>query len=182
MKDELIKQGVLLILKGLEVDLGDRNFLETPDRVLRVYKELFGQPRTEVRVFEEEHDEMVTLRNHRTWGLCPHHLLPVEYNISACYIPTDRVVGLSKIARIIDDANAGPCLQESIAPGIVDRLMLSAGALGAGCVVAGRHGCMRMRGVKTSGDVITSAVRGALKDKAEARAEFLALVRSEPWN
>lgn len=174
MKKNLIELGVRNILEGLEVDRNDRNYKDTPARVARVYEELFTSP-CDLRTFPETHDEMVVLRHHTTWGLCPHHLLPVQYDVSACYIPTGQVVGLSKIARIIDGVLDGPILQESFAPRVADTFMDN-GALGAGCIVVGRHGCMQMRGVKTTGDVVTSAMRGALLDKPAARAEFLALV------
>ncbi len=176
MKDHLIKHGVEMILKGLEVNPDDRNYADTPDRVVRFYRELFEKPELKLPTFEEAYDEMVLLRHYRTWGLCPHHLLPVEYTISVGYIPQRRVVGLSKLARIVESALDGPLLQEALAPRVADRLM-GLGAQGAGCVVVGKHGCMRVRGIKTRGSVVTSCMRGAFFKKPEARAEFLALVK-----
>lgn len=177
MNDELILAGVSYILRGLEVDLDDRNYKDTPDRVLRWYKELLNpRPTDAVPFFGEERDEMVVLRNHATTGICPHHLLPVEFTVSVGYIPQGNVVGLSKLARMVNSSLDKPLLQETLAPLVADRLM-GIGALGAGCIVRGRHGCMRLRGVKTSGDVVTSAMRGVFLTKPEARAEFLDLVR-----
>lgn len=175
MNEELIKEGVGMILQGLGVDESDRNFKDTPERVVRVYKELFESESLALPEYEEEYDEMVILRGHVSWGICPHHLLPVKYVSSLGYIPTRGVIGLSKLARIVDTAIDGPILQESLAPRIVDRLM-ELKALGAGCVVIGEHGCMRMRGVRTMGDVVTSAMRGVLLTKPEARSEFLNLI------
>ncbi len=172
---ELIERGVGYILEGLGVDKNDRNFKDTPKRVANVYRELFESAPLDLPMYEEEYDEMVILRHHNAWGICPHHLLPVRYTISVGYVPTHGVVGLSKLARIVDAALDGPILQEALAPRIVYRLM-ELEALGAGCVVVGEHGCMRMRGVRTLGDVVTSAMRGVLLTKPEARAEFLSLI------
>jgi GTP cyclohydrolase I len=176
MQDYLIEEGVKMILQGLEVDLDDRNYKDTPNRVLRFYKELFEKPALELPEFDEPHDEMVILRHHKTWGMCPHHLLPVEYTVSVGYLPRGRVIGLSKLARIVDKALDGPLLQEALAPRVVTQLM-AIGSEGAGCVVIGKHGCMQVRGIKTTGNVITSCMRGAFLNKAEARAEFLALIK-----
>lgn len=176
MKEDMIMMGVVNILQGLEVDLNDRNYKDTPARVARVYKELFDKPPLKLPEFFEDHDEMVVLRHHKAYGLCPHHLLPVKFNVSVGYIPQGRVIGLSKLARIVDEAIDAPILQEALAPRVVQRLV-DIGALGAGCVVVGHHGCMQVRGIKTSGNVVTSCLRGALLDQAETRAEFLALIK-----
>lgn len=178
MDETLIKQGVEFILDGLGVDRSDRNFKDTPARVFRMYKELFEKEYTALPVYDEpKNDEMIILRNHATWGMCPHHLLPVEYAISIGYIPKGQVLGLSKLARLAEQSSCGLRLQESVAPIVVEFLMTKLAALGAGCIVTGRHGCMRVRGVKTNADVITSALRGAIFDKPEARAEFFRLTR-----
>lgn len=176
MDEHLIAYGVRYILKGLGVDTSDRNYHDTPARVVRFYKELFEKPPLQLPEFDEAHDEMVLLRHHETWGLCPHHLLPVRYTVSIGYLPGGRVIGLSKLARIVDAALDGPLLQEALAPRVVTQLM-GIGSLGAGCVVVGRHGCMQVRGIKTTGDVVTSCMRGVFLEKLEARAEFLSLIR-----
>src|SRR5262245_43589868 len=180
MKDHLILQGVKLMLMGLEVNPNDRNYIKTPHRVLSTFKELFDKPSTFPPVFEEKYDEMVVMRHHSTWTLCPHHLLPVSLDISIAYIPKGGVVGLSKMARIAEMCLAKPMLQEELTHEIADAMMnnIQPVPAGAGCVVEGDHLCMRMRGVKTKGRVTTSAMRGALLEKPEARSEFLALVRN----
>jgi GTP cyclohydrolase I len=169
--------GVQLILEGLGVDLKDRNYIKTPWRVLELYRELFNKKFTFPPVYEERYDEMIIMRHHQTWTLCPHHLLPVHLDISVAYVPNGGVVGLSKLCRIAESVLNKPAMQESITHDIADALMknINPTPLGAGCIVRGEHLCMRMRGVKTSGSVVTSAMRGVLLQKPEARAEFLAL-------
>ncbi len=176
MNEEKIEASVRLLLEGLEVDPNDRNYKDTPARVLRFYKELFETPDLDVPFFDEIYDEMVVLRNHTAWGVCPHHLLPVHYTVHCCYISSGRVMGLSKLARIVNTCIKGPMLQEALAVHVVKFLMAST-AKGAGCVVIGQHCCMQMRGVKTSGEVVTSAMRGALLTDLNARQEFLALLK-----
>jgi GTP cyclohydrolase I len=176
MRQDLIQRGVKLILEGMGVNLEDQNYKDTPGRVYRFYRELFEKKPLDLPTFEEATDEMVVLRGHRTWGLCPHHLLPVEYTVSVGYLPTGQVVGLSKLARIVEASLTGPLLQESLAINVVDKLQ-TLKPLGSGCVVVGAHGCMRTRGIKTSGDVVTSAMRGVFLDKPEVRAEFFNLIK-----
>jgi len=179
MDEVLIKLGVASILDGLGVDRNDRNFLDTPDRVFRLYKELFEKQFTSLPVYDEpRNDEMIILRGHRTWGMCPHHLLPVDYSVSVGYIPTGQVLGLSKLARLVEQETSGFRLQESIGPSITEYLMTKVSSMGAGCIITGKHGCMRIRGVKTTGDVITSALRGVIFERPEARAEFFRLAHS----
>lgn len=182
MKDHLIVQGVKLILQGLEVNTNDRNYIKTPHRVLDAYKEMFTRRTEFPPVFEEKYDEMVVMRHHTAWTLCPHHLLPVLLDISVGYVPNGGVVGLSKLARIAEMHLTGPILQETATNGIADDLInrISPPPLGAGVVIEGEHLCMKMRGLRTSGKVTTSAMRGSLLNKPETRAEFLALVRNSP--
>lgn len=180
MKDHLIIQGVKLILKGLEVNTEDRNYIKTPWRVLDAYKEFFERKQAFPATFAEEYNEMVVMKGHETWAVCPHHLLPVHLTVSIGYVPNGTVVGLSKMARIADRCLVAPVLQELLTNQIADSIMnqIKPTPMGAGVVVEGEHLCMRMRGVKTAGTITTSAMRGAFFTKPETRAEFLALVRN----
>ena len=179
MNEAKIVQGVKLILEGLEVDTKDRNYIKTPFRVKDMLKELFTKPAQFPQVFEEKYDEMVVLCGHKTWTLCPHHLLPVELTIHIAYIPQGGVVGLSKMARIAEAYLSKPTLQETLTHDVADGMMnnIKPNPLGAACVIEGAHLCMRMRGIKTTSRVVTSAMRGSFLTKPEARQEFLALTR-----
>lgn len=110
--------------------------------------------------------------------MCPHHLLPVEYNISVGYIPHGKVLGISKLSRLVEVLAKRPVLQETLTHDIVDYLNMSLGVAGAICEVEGVHFCMKMRGVKQQNSkMITSAISGVFKDKNNgARAEFLQLI------
>lgn len=180
MNEAKIINGVKLILQGLELDPTDRNYIKTPWRVLGVFKELFGKPTQFPPVYEEQYDEMIVMKHHTTWGMCPHHLLPVALDISIAYVPRGGVVGLSKMARIAEMCLSKPVLQESLTHQIVDTMMdkIKPTPNGAGCVVEGKHLCMAMRGVKSTGTVTTSAMRGVFLDKPATREEFLNLVRN----
>lgn len=173
-----IERGVRLILEGINADLSDRNYKGTPSRVARMYREMLSPPRNSLRTFEEHHDNMVILRGHTAFGLCPHHLLPVEMRVSLAYIPRKRVLGLSKLARAVDEHLTTPILQESLTDTIAHCLHERLEPLGVGVVIVGSHGCMRYRGVRTNADVITSAVTGVFRNVAGARDEFLRLVGS----
>ena len=173
-----IEKGVRLILDGIGVDVNDRNYAGTPRRVARMYKEIFTPPRNNFRTFEEHHDNMVVLRGHRVFGMCPHHLLPVEMRVSLAYIPRKRVLGLSKLARAIEDHLHAPVLQEALTDNIAKSLQERIDPLGVAIVIVGVHGCMRFRGIKTTADIITSAVTGVFRNTPGAREEFLRLVGS----
>jgi GTP cyclohydrolase I len=170
-----IEQGVRLILEGLEVDLSDRNYKETPKRVARMYRELFTPHRNTYAVFPESHQNMIMLRGHEVVTLCPHHLLPVRMKVFLGYIPNKQVLGLSKLARCIEDHLTEPKLQEALTDEIAQYLQLRLDPKGVACVVVGQHGCMRDRGVHTTADVVTSCMTGAFFTNQISREEFLRL-------
>jgi GTP cyclohydrolase I len=180
MKDHLILEGVKLILQGLEVDPNDQNYIKTPWRVLETYKELFNHVTPFPPTFKDAYTEMLVARHHKAWGMCPHHLLPVHLDVSIGYIPAGSVVGLSKLARIANHALGKPILQEAVTQDIVDSLMtkIKPTPKGAACVIEGQHLCMQMRGVKTPGNVVTSAMQGLFLTDPATRSEFLSLVRN----
>ena len=178
MYDEKIIAGVRLILEGLEVDLHDQNYLETPYRVLKSYKEWFGNDHDEYPTFEERHNELILLRNHQEIAICPHHLLPVKLSCTVAYIPRTHVLGLSKLARIIRGCLQGPILQETLTDKVADFLYNRIeNCQGSACIIEGSHDCMQTRGIRTSGTIITSAMRGAFRENATTRMELLALCR-----
>lgn len=179
MKDHLIVKGIKFILEGLEVDTKDRNYVKTPWRVLEFYKEMFtNKPKSFPAVFKDDYSGMVLMRNHLTWTVCPHHLLPVRLKVHIAYIPAGGVVGVSKLARIVEAELTEPVMQETLTTKVADALMnnIQPTPIGAACIIAGEHLCMKMRGIRSAGDVITSAVRGVFLNKPAARDELMKLV------
>lgn len=167
MKMHLIEKGVSYILKGLEIDERDGNFIETPERVARWYAELFGQESGEFASFKEEYTDFILLRGHKMWSLCPHHLLPVELKVSLAYVPGRDVLGLSKLARLLNECNDGPLLQERFTKVALTAINNATNrtCLGAAVLVQGIHGCMRIRGVKSEADLLTYKFEGCFDDK-----------------
>lgn len=178
MNHRCIEEGVRLILKGLDCDTHDRNFADTPERVARAYAELFdgNGDHNEYATFPETYADFILLRGHVIWSLCPHHLFPVRFNCSIAYIPNGKVLGLSKLARVLSDCNDGPVLQEAFTRLSVSRLEEIVHSQGAACYVEGTHGCMQIRGVKSSGDVTTSAFTGTFRSDLTLQQRFFQLI------
>jgi GTP cyclohydrolase I len=175
-----IEHGVALILEGLigKEWTADRNYSGTPTRVARFYEEMFRERPFTLTTFEEEHKQMICLLHHTDYTLCPHHLLPVRFDISCAYIPEKRVLGLSKLVRLIQNHFEEPILQEMLTDSLADELMhASSDVLGAAVLIYGDHACMQIRGPHSTGRAATSAMRGVFIDKPAAREEFLALAR-----
>lgn len=171
-----MEKGVTLLLEGMGVDLTDSNYKDTPRRVARMYVEMFTPKKNNMRVFPEQHDNMIILRGHDVVGVCPHHLMPVSMRVYLAYIPGSKVLGLSKLARVVESQLTSPVLQETLTDAIVQSLHDRLDPKGVACTIAGRHGCMSFRGVRTGGDVVTSAVRGVFLTNPAAREEFLRLI------
>jgi len=176
MKDALVRQGVALMLRGFEVDPADSNYKDTPRRVAKLYRELFTPAHNNMAVFPEKHDNMILLRGHSVVGVCPHHLLPVQFKVWLGYIPDHNVLGLSKLGRIIEDQLTGPVLQETLTERIASAMMQAVSPRGVAVVVSGSHGCMQLRGLRTQADIVTSSMRGVFLLNPPAREEFLRLI------
>ena len=176
MNDKLVRQGVSLMLRGFGVDLKDLNYKDTPKRVAKLYKELFTPPHNNMAVFPEKHENLILLRGHEVVGVCPHHLLPVRFRVYLGYIPNEHVLGLSKLGRIIQDQLTGPVLQERFTEQVADALHAAVRPRGVGVVVSASHGCMQLRGLRTTADVVTSSMRGVFLLNPPAREEFLRLI------
>jgi len=179
--EEKILQGVRLILEGLGVDLSDENFRDTPRRFLEFLKEL-----REPKITNDDYvrftsaGNLVIARNIRVYSLCPHHLLPVVYDLDVAYIPSGKVVGLSKLARVAADTASELLLQEDFTERVADRLMELTQSRDVMVVVRGRHLCMMMRGVRQeNSEVVTSALRGMFRAGLNPRTEVLSLLRGE---
>jgi len=170
-----MEKGVELLLDGMGVDRDDLNFRGTPARVARMFREMCTPTESHWAAFPASSSDLVLLRGHRVVGLCPHHLQPVEYTCSVGYVPNELTVGLSKLARVVEQQLVAPILQEDLANDVADALNEKLKPKGVGVVIAGRHGCMAFRGVRTDGDVVVSVMKGVLLLNPAARMEFLQL-------
>ena len=179
-----IRAAVREILIAVGEDPDRDGLLETPARVARMYAEVFSGLRTDPKVclqktFDVRHDEMVIQRDIEFSSMCEHHLLPFTGKAHIAYLPSGRVVGLSKLARVVEAVSRRPQVQERMTETIADLVMNELKARGVGVVIEAVHTCMTMRGVRKPGSsCITSAMRGGFKDNGVTRAEFLSLLFS----
>jgi len=173
---ELMASGVRQILMGMGVDLDDVNFSGTPARVAKLYAEMLTPQVNNWKTFPATTSDMVILRNHRVIALCPHHLMPAVISCSVGYIPHKLTLGLSKLARAVEEQLTRPILQEDLANAVAEKLNKVLEPKGCGIVLVGTHGCMKFRGVESDGDVVTSVMKGVLLLNPAARMEFLQLI------
>jgi len=186
-----VEKGVQYVLEGLSeefgLDITDVNFQRTPFRVAKMYQEFLGGLRevdknvSEIlsKKFPATFDEMLFAKNVRVSSLCPHHLLPVEYNITVAYLPEQEVLGISKLVRFVKLLASRLVLQEVLTHDITAYLMKHLQPKGCGAFLKGRHSCMISRGVEQKDSVIlTSSLQGNFRDLA-VREEFLRLALAE---
>jgi GTP cyclohydrolase I len=172
-----IEDAVRCIIAAIGEDPDRDGLVDTPGRVARMYEEILCGDELVPTVFDNPgYDEMVVERNIRFHSLCEHHVLPFFGVAHVAYVPADKVIGLSKIARLVR-ARAGRLqIQERLTAEIADELDRVLHPIGVGVVIEAEHLCMTMRGVRSPGTVtVTSSLRGCLKEKPEARAEFFAV-------
>lgn len=178
-----IEAAVREIIAAIGEDPGREGLADTPARVARMYAELFGglrvDPSEHLKVgFEAGHDEMVILRDIPFYSICEHHFMPFHGTAAVGYIPDGRVVGVSKLARLVDAYARRPQLQERLTSQVADALMDTLEPDGVAVVVSAEHLCMTQRGIKKPGSrMVTSATRGTFRKNEVTRAEFLSLVR-----
>lgn len=178
-----IRRAVREILAAVGEDPDREGLLETPDRVARMYAEVFSGLHTDPKVhlkkvFSQKYDEMVLVRDIRYESFCEHHLLPFTGVAHVAYIPNGKVVGLSKIPRVVDALARRPQLQERLTEELAELLMTELDARGVAVILHGSHSCMTIRGVhKPGATFITSAMRGLFKDRLATRSEVLALIQ-----
>lgn len=172
----LMEQGVDLLLQGMGVDRTDSNFRDTPKRVAKMYAELLTPPANNWTSFPSPTRGMIVLRGHRVFALCPHHLLPVELSAFVAYIPCEKVLGLSKLARVVEQQLVTPMMQEQLGDQTADTLDAQLSPQGVAVILSGAHSCMRARGVESHGDVVTSALRGLFLHSDQTRQELFALI------
>jgi GTP cyclohydrolase I len=183
-----VERAVAELLEALGEDPSREGLRDTPGRVARMYAELFSGLRADPaqhlkRVFQENYDEVVLLRDIDFYSLCEHHLLPFHGRAHVAYLPNGRVVGLSKLARTVEAFARRPQVQERMTCQIADALMEHLEPKGAAVVIEAAHLCMKMRGIqKPNGVMVTSALRGVFKESPSARAEVLALINDARRN
>ena len=180
------EDAVRKLLQYLEVDSEREGLEETPKRVIDSFDEIFAgykQKPSEVlaSTFNAEgYDGIVLLRDIEFYSTCEHHLQPFRGRAHVAYIPTDKIVGISKLARIVELHARRLQNQERITKSVVDDIVDNLSPLGAGVIIEAKHGCMQCRGVaKQNAIMTTSAMRGVFFDKAEARSELMQLIRSK---
>ncbi len=182
-----IRAAVTAIIEAIGEDLEREGLRDTPRRVAEMYAELFTgrdmNPGEELTVgFEEGHREMVILRDIPFYSMCEHHLLPFYGVAHIGYVPNEngRVVGASKLARVVEIIAKRPQIQERMTTEIADAIVDGINPDGVAVVVHAEHLCMIMRGIKKPGStVITSAIRGTFRTKAETRTEFFSLLQGK---
>ena len=171
------------LLSGLGEDPGREGLVRTPERVAEALRFLTSGYHVDVQkiinnaLYEVKYDEMVVVKDIEFFSLCEHHLLPFFGKIHVAYLPRNRVLGLSKIPRIVDAFARRLQIQERLTQQIAQTIQQAADPVGVGVICEARHFCMMMRGVeKQHSGAMTSAMLGGFRDKKKTRDEFLALV------
>jgi GTP cyclohydrolase IA len=181
---ERIKKAVLEILKAVGEDPDREGLKATPERVARMYAELLSGMREDPQehlksAFTENYDEIVLLRDIPFYSICEHHLMPFIGKAHVAYLPAGNVLGVSKLARIVDCFAKRLQLQERLTAQIADSLMKGLKPLGVAVVLEASHSCMTIRGIKKPGSImVTSAVRGTFKKDPRSRSEVLSLIHN----
>ncbi len=183
MDRQRLENAVREILIAIGEDPDREGLQETPGRVARMYEEVFcgleNSPEQHLKIFHDEHnEEMVVVRDIPMYSMCEHHLLPFVGKAHIVYIPKDgKVIGLSKLARIVDNFARRPQIQERLTSQIADFLMENLEPLGVAVVIEAEHLCMTMRGARAAGaKTKTSALRGSMRSDARTRAEAMSLI------
>lgn len=180
---EKIKKGVALIIEGIGEDPGREGLLETPDRIARMYEEIFagiGKDAKEPlsKTFAAKDNGMVLERDITFYSTCEHHFMPFYGKAHVAYIPDGKVVGLSKLARTVEIYAKRPQLQEQLTAQIADALMEYLKPRGAMVMIEAEHMCMTMRGVKKPGSkTVTFVCRGLFEEDETLQNRFFQMVR-----
>lgn len=184
MDKERIQNAVREILIAVGEDPDREGLLETPKRVANMYEEIFAglteDPKHHIKLFNEQsNDEMVIVKDIPFYSMCEHHLLPFFGKAHIGYIPSDnKIIGLSKLARIVDNFAKKPQVQERLTSDIADFLNDNLQPKGVAVIMEAEHMCMTMRGARAAGSKTqTSALRGIIRTDAKTRAEVLSLLK-----
>jgi GTP cyclohydrolase IA len=177
-----IQAAVREILLAVGEDPDREGLLDTPDRVARMYEELFSGLHAEPRellkkTFTQKYDEIVLERDIGFESLCEHHLLPFIGKAHVAYLPNGKIVGLSKLARVVEVLSRRAQVQEGMTEELADLFMDELEPRGVAVILEASHTCMTIRGIRKADSVcVTSAMRGTFKEKQTTRAELMALV------
>ena len=185
MDAEVIERSVVEMIKAFGENPSREGLRDTPRRIAEMYEEIFAgltmDPMKGLEVgFEEGHHEMVVLKDIPFYSMCEHHFLPFYGVAHVGYIPNGRVVGISKIARVVEIFAKRPQLQERLTTQIAETMQAALEPQGVAVVIRAEHLCMTMRGIKKPGtNIMTSAMRGRFKETDATRGEFLALIQEQ---
>ncbi|MEZ6114213.1 MAG: GTP cyclohydrolase I FolE [Pirellulaceae bacterium] len=180
-----IERAVREILAAVGENPDREGLLETPARVARMYAEMFSGLHTDARqhlqkFFTEQYDEIVLVRDISFCSMCEHHLLPFIGRAHIGYVPNGRVIGLSKLARVVEVVSRRPQVQERMTQEIANLLESELNTKGVGVVVEASHSCMTIRGVRKPGSLcLTSAMKGIFRSHLSSRSELMQLIYGE---
>ncbi len=184
-KTEEFENAVKVMMRYVGEDPQREGLLKTPQRVRKAYEFIFGGYRQDAKeilesaLFTSSNDEMVLIKDIEFYSTCEHHLLPIIGRAHVAYIPDGKVVGLSKIPRVVDVFARRMQIQEQLTEQIADAIMQTIDPKGVAVVIQARHMCMEMRGVeKINSTTTSSALRGLFKKDEKTRAEFFSLINS----
>ena len=177
-----IEAAVREILAAVGEDPDREGLRETPARVARMYRELFSGLHSDPRVhlqkfFTEKYDEMVLVKDISFNSMCEHHMLPFIGKAHIGYVPNGKVVGLSKLARVVEEVSRRPQVQERMTEQIADLLVEELQVKGVAVVIEAAHSCMSIRGVRKPGSMcVTSAMKGLFRSNLSSRSEIMTLI------
>jgi len=180
-----IEQGVKLIIDGIGEDISREGLLGTPKRVADMYEEIFSglgkDPLEELgSQFDENHDEIILVKDIPFYSVCEHHLVPFIGKAHIAYVPnkSGKIVGLSKLVRVLETVAKRPQVQERLTSIVADTILKKIDPRGVMVIVEAEHLCMSMRGVRKPNTItVTSAVRGLFRENPASRAEAMALIK-----
>lgn len=185
MSQKDFEQAVKTMIASVGEDVSREGLLKTPTRVFKAYEYMFGgykQDANEIlssALFESSNDEMVVIKDIEFYSTCEHHLLPIIGHAHVAYIPDGKVVGLSKIPRVVDVFSRRMQIQEQLTEQIADAILETIHPKGVAVVIQARHMCMEMRGVqKVNSTTTSSALRGLFKSNDSTRKEFFSHINS----
>ncbi|MFT7859767.1 MAG: GTP cyclohydrolase I FolE [Sulfurimonas sp.] len=188
-KNEQFENAVKIIMEHVGEDPSREGLADTPKRVRKAFEFMYGgynedpQEILSKALFTSSNDEMVLVKDIEFYSNCEHHLLPIIGHVHVAYIPNGKVVGLSKIPRVVNVFARRMQIQEQLTEQIADAIMDAIEPKGVAVVVQARHMCMEMRGVeKINSTTTSSALRGLFKSDNKTRAEFFSLINSPAGN
>ncbi|MBU0632926.1 GTP cyclohydrolase I FolE [bacterium] len=188
-ENEEFERAVRLIIQSVGEDPSREGLLKTPERVRKAYEFMYGGYKEDANeilrsaLFTSSNDEMVVIKDIELYSTCEHHLLPIIGRAHVAYIPDGKVVGLSKIPRVVNVFARRMQIQEQLTEQIADAIMQTIKPKGVAVVIQARHMCMEMRGVeKINSTTTSSALRGLFKSDEKTRAEFFSLINAPIGN